>query len=420
MYFCVHFGNDHFLIKTTNRTLTTLRGAPVNENQNNKSLSHLSILLGLSCGFIVANIYYSQPLITPISEEMNIGTSTGSLLVTLNQLGYGLGLLLLVPLADIVRNKRLISILLMMTAVALLGMATTHIISILIISALFIGIGASSVQILVPYAAHMAPEAARGQVVGNVMSGLMAGIMFARPFASVLAEFFMWQMVFYVSSVLMISILILLSIRLPERLPAMQTSYFSLLASMAEIWKNTSLLRRRSIYHFFLFAAFSLFWTTIPLLLSGPIYKFNQGEIALFAFVGAAGVLAAPIAGKVADCGLIRAATLTSMIFVSLCFIIPFFAPFGSKISIALFVVAAILLDFGVTTNLIVGQKVIYGLASELRGRLNGIYMVVFFMGGALGSAIGGQAYSIGGWAMSALVGLALPIMAIIYFITEK
>lgn len=392
----------------------------MDESKNNKSLSRLSILLGLSCGFIVANIYYSQPLITLISDEMNIGTATGSLLVTLNQLGYGLGLLLCVPLADIVRNKRLISILLIITAVALLGMATTPIISILIISALFIGIGASSVQILVPYAAHMAPETVRGQVVGNVMSGLMAGIMLARPFASVLAELFMWQTVFYVSAVLMIAILILLSIRLPERVPATQTSYYSLMVSMAEIWKNTPLLRRRSIYHFFLFAAFSLFWTTIPLLLSGPFYKFNQGEIALFAFVGAAGVLAAPIAGKLADRGLIWEPTLTAMIFVALCFILSYFAPVGSKTSLDLFVIAAILLDFGVTTNLVIGQKVIYGLSSQLRSRLNGIYMVVFFAGGAVGSAIGGQTYSTGGWTLSALAGLALPILAICYFITEK
>ena len=196
------------------------------DNNASKSLSHLSLLLGLSCGLIVANIYYSQPLISPISAYLNISTSTGSLIVTLNQLGYGLGLLFLVPLADIVSNKRLISILLIITAIALLGMVTTPFISILIISALLIGIGASSVQILVPYAAHMAPENIRGQVVGNVMSGLMAGIMLARPFASVLAQFFMWQMVFYISAILMILILILLSIKLPQSPPHNQNQLF--------------------------------------------------------------------------------------------------------------------------------------------------------------------------------------------------
>ena len=390
------------------------------DNNASKSLSHLSLLLGLSCGLIVANIYYSQPLISPISTYLNMSTSTGSLIVTLNQLGYGLGLLFLVPLADIVSNKRLISILLIITAIALLGMVTTPFISILIISALLIGIGASSVQILVPYAAHMAPENIRGQVVGNVMSGLMAGIMLARPFASVLAQFFIWQMVFYVSAILMILILLLLSIKLPQRTPATKTNYFSLLSSMGKIWKNTPMLRRRSLYHFFLFAAFSLFWTTIPLLLSSSTYNFNQGEIALFSFAGAAGVIASPIAGKVADRGFIRGATITSMILVALCFIIPYLAPFGSKMSIVFFIVAAILLEFGVTTNLVVGQRVIYSLAPELRSRLNGIYMVVFFMGGAFGSAVGGHAYSYGGWTLSATTGLVLPIIAVIYFMTEK
>ena len=213
----------------------TSKGKKITDNKASKLLSRLSLLLGLSCGLIVANIYYSQPLISPISAYLNISTSTGSLIVTLNQLGYGLGLLFLVPLADIVSNKRLISILLIITAIALLGMVTTPFISILIISALLIGIGASSVQILVPYAAHMAPENIRGQVVGNIMSGLMAGIMLVRLFASVLAQFFMWQMVFYVSTVLMILILILLSTKLPHRTPATKTNYFSLLASMGTI-----------------------------------------------------------------------------------------------------------------------------------------------------------------------------------------
>ncbi len=202
--------------------------------------------------------------------------------------------------------------------------------------------------------------------------------------------------------------------------PTTKTNYFSLLASMGTIWKNTPMLRRRSLYHFFLFAAFSLFWTTIPLLLSSSTYNFNQGEIALFSFAGAAGVIAAPIAGKVADRGFIRGATITSMILVALCFIIPYLAPFGSKMSIVFFIVAAILLEFGVTTNLVVGQRVIYSLAPELRSRLNGIYMVVFFMGGAFGSAVGGHAYSYGGWTLSATTGLVLPIIAVIYFMTEK
>lgn len=159
-------------------------------------------------------------------------------------------------------------------------------------------------------------------------------------------------------------------------------------------------------------AGFGKFWTTIPLLLSSTTYNFNQGEIALFSFAGAAGVIAATIAGKVADRGFIRGTIITYMISIALYFIVPHFAPFGSKMSIVFFVVAAILLDCGVTTNLVVGQRVIYGLAPELRSQLNDIHMVVVFVGEAFGSAVGGHVYSYGGWTLSAIIGLVLPIIA--------
>ncbi|WP_412057399.1 MFS transporter [Bartonella sp. DGB2] len=168
-----------------------------------------------------------------------------------------------------------------------------------------------------------------------------------------------------------------------------------------------------------------LIWTTVPVFLMSDLFHFSQGQIALFALAGAAGVFAAPIAGRLADRGVLRFATLLALFLVALCFILSYFAfaPFvlgGSLWGAGFLVIAAISLDFGVTTNLIIGQKIIYSLGAEMRGRLNGLYMVVFFIGGAIGSASGGLVYSLAGWGGTCLLGFIIVCITGVYFLTEK
>ncbi|WP_412058102.1 MFS transporter [Bartonella sp. DGB2] len=283
-----------------------------------------------------------------------------------------------------------------------------------------IGLASSAVQILVPYAAYLAPEDRRGSTVGNVMSGLMAGIMLARPFASFLAEFWSWHIVFYVSSAILLFVFFILFLFLPPKIPTSKYNYLSLLLSMVKLWKQHAILRRRATYHAFLFCAFSLFWTTAPLFLMGAPYNFSQGEIALFAFAGAAGIFAAPIAGRLSDKGLFYQATSMAMLLVGICFFLAGLIFFTPKIGVFLLCIAAISLDFGVTTNLVIGQKIIYSLGAEARGRINGLYMVVFFIGGAIGSALGGFIYSRFGWGGIVILGLIITFMVATYYYTER
>ena len=380
----------------------------------------MTLLLAFACGLIAANLYYAQPLAGPIGVALGLSPGATGLIVTLTQIGYGVGLLFIVPLGDLLETRRLVLTLIGLATLALLGVALSVHPLPFFVATLCIGIASVAVQVLVPYAAHLAPEAIRGQVVGNVMSGLMLGIMLARPVASFIAQLSSWHAVFFMSAVAMALLALLLRLSLPLRQPASTLSYGALLASMARLARNTPVLQRRSLYQACLFAAFSLFWTTVPLLLAGPEFRLSQGGIALFALAGVAGAVASPIAGRLADKGWTKKATAFAMLLVAASFLMTHLGAHGSRFSLGLLVAAGILLDFGVTTNLVLGQRAIFGLGAEYRSRLNGIYMATFFAGGALGSALGGLAFAHGGWAWASWLGFALPVAALLCFATER
>src|SRR5882757_188235 len=379
----------------------------------------LTFLLAVSCGLIAANIYYAQPLIGPISAALGLPLHAAGLIVTMTQIGYGAGLLLIVPLGDLTENRRLICIAIGVGAFALLGAAcSTHALPFLV-AALFIGLGSVAVQIILPYAAHLAPEAARGRVIGNVATGLMLGIMLARPIASFLTAISSWHAVFLFSAAVMMVLAIVLSRALPRRAPVAQLHYGELLKSMLRLALATRVLRRRALYQAFLFAAFSLFWTVTPLLLAGPEFGLSQRGIALFALAGVAGAIAAPIAGYVADRGWTRAATAFAMLAAALAFLITHIGHPGSPLALALMVISGVLLDFGVQGNFVLGARAIFALGPESRSRLNGLYMATFFAAGAGGSALGGWAFAYGGWPLASWIGFALSVVALLAFATE-
>ena len=373
----------------------------------------LTFLLASASGLIVANLYYAQPLTGPIAASLGMTPGAAGLIVTLTQLGYGVGLLLIVPLGDIIENRVLSLVLIGASALALLGAAlSTHPLAFLV-AALLIGVTGVVAQVLVGYAAHLAPDAVRGRVVGTVMSGLMLGIMLARPMASLIAGFSSWHVVFVVSAAAMLLLAALLSWALPRRVPVATLRYGALLGSMARLMRSTPALRRRALYHSFLFGAFSLFWTVTPLLLAGPAFHLSQRGIALFALAGVAGAVVAPLAGRLADGGWTRPATVAAMLAVSVAFLLTHLGQPGSTGALALLVAAAILLDAGVTMHVVLSQRELFALGAEVRSRLNGLFMATFFMGGAAGSAVGGWAFARGGWPLASWIGLALPVIAL-------
>ncbi|MHA4218277.1 MFS transporter [Bacillus cereus] len=382
--------------------------------------SGLIILLATACGIIVANLYYAQPLIGVISNEIGLSNSSAGLIVTLTQIGYVVGLLFLVPLGDIVENKKLILILLFLSAFALISMVFVKSATLLLIVSFFIGLGSVAAQVLVPLVSYLSSENARGRVVGNVMSGLLLGIMLARPISSLVADIWGWSAIFALSATVIIVLAFVLTKVLPTRKLQAKTNYIALLNSMWQLLRTTPILRRRAMYHACVFGAFSLFWTTVPLLLSSPAIHFSQTAIALYALVGITGAIAAPIGGRLADLGWTRFATGIALTVVIISLLLPLIIQSSSPIGIAILVIAAILLDMGVSANLVLSQRLIFSLSPEIRSRLNGLFMAIFFLGGAVGSFIGGWAYALGGWNLTLWIGIAFPTIALLYFASEK
>lgn len=287
--------------------------------KENHISSWMMFMLAAACGLIVANLYYAQTLVGPISVSTGLSSTAAGLIVTLTQIGYVVGLLFIVPLSDIVENRRLTIITLMVAVGALLVAAFAANASLFLTASLFIGTGSVVAQILVPYATYLASEEQRGRVVGNVMSGLLLGIMFARPVASFITSIWGWQAVFIFSAVVITLLAILLSRFLPERKPAPSVSYGKLIVSLGTLLKQTPILRRRALYQACLFGAFSLFWTVVPLRLADDFGMSQQG-IAWFALVGVGGAVAAPIAGRLADKGWSKWLTGLAMIIATLSF----------------------------------------------------------------------------------------------------
>jgi predicted MFS family arabinose efflux permease len=256
-------------------------------------------------------------------------------------------------------------------------------------------------------------------VVGNVMSGLLLGIMLARPVSSLITSVWGWHAVFGFSAVVTAAVAVVLARVLPQRQPAHRLHYADLVGSMWGLLKSYEILRRRGIYHAFMFAGFSLFWTAVPLLLASPAFGLGQRGIALFALVGVSGAVAAPIAGRLADRDLMRPVTIAALALAALGFLLCRVGLHGSTWSLLGLTAAAVILDFAVSANLVVSQRAIYSLKPEYRSRLNGLFMAMFFVGGAVGSAVGGWAYASGGWSLTCWIGLAFPLLSFLYFATE-
>jgi len=377
------------------------------------------LLLAIASGMIVANLYYAQTLVGPISAATGLSAQTAGLIVTLTQIGYAVGLLFIVPLGDVLENRRLIVWGLLLTATALMVAAFSSTAWLFLSASLAIGLGSVAAQILVPFAAHLSKEATRGQTVGKVMSGLLLGIMLARPAASLIAAHSNWHVVFGGASVLIVALAAVLRSQLPVRVPSSPQAYSRLIASLWTLFSTTPVLRRRAAYHAGLFGAFSLFWTVTPMMLMGPQFHLSQTGVAIFALVGMAGAVASPLAGRLADAGYTLPATAAALALGMISFALPMFVPDSRNIALAMLVIASIVLDMGVAANLVLGQRAIFSLGGEIRSRLNGIYFALFFAGGAAGSALGAWVFANHGWHAALLTGMAFPGLAMVYWVTE-
>jgi predicted MFS family arabinose efflux permease len=376
----------------------------------------LTALLAAACGLVVANLYYAQALVGEIAPAIGLRPQASGLVVTATQLGYGAGLFLLVPLADLVENRRLVLGLTGVAALASLGLWTARTADVFLLLSFVIGVSSVGAQVLVPLAAHLAPDASRGRVLGNVMGGLIAGIMLARPAANALAAVAGWRAIFLAAAVVLAALVPVLWRALPRRTPARTLVYGALIGSGVRLVAGTPVIRRRTAYQALLFTAFSLFWTAVPLVLAGR-FGLGQPGIALFALAGAGGALAAPVAGRLGDRGHGQRGTAAALAVATLSFALAGWA--GAAGALVALGIAAVALDAAVQFNQVLGQRMIYAVAADARGRINAVYMTAVFAGGAAGSLLASVSFHAGGWTATAVTGGAIAATALALFLTE-
>jgi predicted MFS family arabinose efflux permease len=376
------------------------------------SLRVLTVVLAVACGLAVANIYYSQPLLDLIARSLHTSEAHAAVVVTATQLGYALGLLLVLPLGDLWENRALTSRTLLVTAAVLAGAAAAPNLATFLVLSVLVGVTSVVAQILVPLAAHLAPEHERGLFVGRVMSGLLLGILLARTVSSLLAALWGWRSIYVVSAVLMLATALALRLMLPQRRPEHTASYPQLLGSMLSIARSQPVLRRRAVGQALMFAAFSTFWTSIAFQLI-RVHHFSQTGIAIFALVGAGGAAAAPIAGKVGDRGHGRLGRGLAFALAAVAMVL---AGLGGG-NVVVLAVAAVLLDLAVQSHQVLSQRDIYRLDPEARARINSVFMGSVFLGGAAGSAISGLIFEHLRWSGAAFFGAALAAVGLLLWI---
>jgi predicted MFS family arabinose efflux permease len=368
----------------------------------------LVLLFAAACGLSVANLYYAQPILDGIAKTFVTSSGTAGLVVTLAQIGYAVGLVLLVPVGDLVSRRRFIPVILVFCAGGLVASALAPSIGVLISVALIVGAGSVMAQVLVPMAASLASDDRRGQVVGTVMSGLLLGILLARTVSGVVAELSSWRVVYAMAAVLMVVLALILGRLLPEEGERPRIGYGTLLRTTARLLFTEPILRRRAWFGSLGFAAFSVFWTTMAFLLSGAPFHYGDLTIGLFGLVGAGGALCATFAGRWAD----QKSTKVSTLAFTVCIAISFLPLWYGRHNLFMLIVGILVLDIGVQGLQVTNQSMIYQLGNSVRSRVTSAYMVCYFAGGAIGSALGASLYDSHRWAGVCVFGAVIGIVA--------
>ncbi|QIX62368.1 MFS transporter [Hymenobacter lutimineralis] len=370
-------------------------------------------LMAVTCGLVVANIYYNQPLLAEIARDFRLTESRASLVATTTQVGYTLGLLFVVPLGDKRERKSLILGLLLCAAVCMAGAAFAPTFLMLVGTSLLIGLFSAVPQLLIPMAASLASEEERGRVVGRIMSGLLIGVLLSRTISGYVGAHFGWRSMFWVGAAVMVVLTAVLARMLPRNQPHFPGSYGSLLRSLGTLIGDLPVLRRSALVGLCLFAGFSAFWTTLVFFLESPAYRYGSEVAGLFGLIGASGAFAASFAGKSADRkGPDYALNLGVLLFMGAYVVLAFGGQY-----LGVLVLGVLVLDVGQQMAHISNQARIFSLLPEARSRLNTVYMTACFIGASLGSFLGGQAWAHFHW--WGVCGLGLAFVAAAYLINR-
>nr|WP_246165254.1 MFS transporter [Pigmentiphaga aceris] len=379
--------------------------APANTPAESGLSASLILLLASGAGLAVASLYYAQPMLGVLGAEIGASNQAIGAVPMLTQLGYAFGILLLAPLGDRFDRRRIILAKAAVLTLALAAGAASSGIGLLLVASLVIGLSATLAQDIIPAAATLAPVAHRGKVVGTVMTGLLLGILLSRVISGFVAEHLGWRAMFFIASASIALIGVAAWRGLPSFKPTTKLSYGALMGSLGSLFRKHAALRRAALAQGLLSVGFSAFWSTLAVMLHS---EFHLGSAAAGAFglAGAAGALAAPLAGRIADSKgpeLVTrlAAGLAAVSFAAMAFL-PMLSP---NAQLVLIVLSALGFDLGVQASTVAHQTIVYGIEPEARSRLNAVLFVGVFTGMAIGAALGSMFLAHWGWV--AVVALA-------------
>jgi predicted MFS family arabinose efflux permease len=377
-----------------------------------------TLLFSATCGLAVANVYLAQPLLDAMAQSLDVAPATTGLVVTATQIGYALGLLLLVPLGDLVNRRRLILAQIILSAAALAAAGASQWWAGLLGAMVAVGLLAVVVQVLVAYTAVLAAPTQRGHAVGTVTSGIVLGILLARFASGLIADIAGWRAVYFVSCGLMLVIAAVLWRKLPvTSAPANVHSYRALIQSLFRLFLTERVLRVRGLLALFIFAAFSMLWTAMVLPLSSPPLSLSHSAIGLFGLAGVAGALAATRAGRWADRGWGQRVTGVSLALLTLSWLPVAFA----ETSLIALVAGIILLDFAVQAVHVTNQSYLFAARPDAQSRMVGAYMCFYSAGSAVGAATATHIYAHWGWTAVSLSGALISATALaLWFLTSR
>lgn len=367
-------------------------------------------LMAIGAGLVVANNYYNQPLLGMIAKEFGESEAATSKVAMFTQVGYAAGLLLIIPLGDMFRRKRIILIDFIFIIVSLLIFALSQSLIVMIVASFFIGLTSVVPQIFVPIAAQLSSAEDKGKNVGIVMSGLLIGILASRVFSGIVGDYLGWRNVFFIAAGMMLALGVLIAKWLPNMHPTFDGTYGQLMRSVMRYAKDIPSLRLASLRGALGFASFSVFWTTLTFRLEqAPFFQGSDvaGSLGLF---GIAGALAASFVGKAAG------RTNKNMLITAACaLMILSWAAFGIGENSYIGLISGILiLDMGLQAMHVTNQTIVFSSHPEAANRLNTVYMVSYFVGGSLGTLIAGRAWGVFGWSGVVVTGAILALLCLI------
>lgn len=359
--------------------------------------------MAAASGIAVASIYYNQPMLGLILRDFPASPLV-RMIPTATQFGYAAGLFLLLPLGDLIDRRRLIvgQFLLLALVLALAAMAGGVVL--LLGASLLVGANATVAQQIIPVAADMADAQSRGRIIGTVMTGLLSGILLSQSLAGFVAVHAGWQAMFALAVPLALTGAGMMALFLPHQpYSYVRGSYGPALASLLRLWRGAPALRRATLVQACLFATYAAFWSTLALHLQEAPYRLGADIAGAFGLIALTGVIAAPIAGRMADRfggdAIVRVATVCVLVAWGL------FLLWDHLVGLIL---ATALLSFGFQGAMVANQHIVFSGAPEARSRLNTLFMTGIFLGGSAGTACAGMVWSAGGWPVVSAIAFAV------------